>query len=156
MKRTVSVFLGMADVVFLSDQMDIVLFQKRAGKPVDIIDEGTDDANTSHIEHLVFDIFPAQGQSFAFKLFEDALGRFQPCLDIIDRIAVVEQRALVGKDLKLCFHFADRRAVIRHQGLKFLCPGLKLFQYGRIGLFYFFFMFLHLKFLFLFIMLIRS
>ena len=92
MKAPVTVWFWIFYVIFFLDQADIVLFQQKICQRVDILLKGTDHPHAGDICKFPAHIVDRYRKAPALHFFQNARRPFEPCLDRLKRIPVVEKR----------------------------------------------------------------
>ena len=115
MKTSVTIVLGILDIILYPDQPHIILLQKAVCQSVNILDKGTDHTDPCHICQTLFYCTHLKGQLFSIKLVHDALHGLQPSLDRFYWIMLLLQGKLLVQHTEFCFHLKQRTAVIGHK-----------------------------------------
>ena len=75
-QTAVAVGLGITDIIFLFDERNIVLHQKRIGNPIDIVYVRTYHADSRYVVQVFFYAFERYGKLIPYQFFYNALGAF--------------------------------------------------------------------------------
>ena len=114
-QAAVAVGLGLTDVIHLLHQLDVLLAGDEVGQTIDVVDVIADDAHAGDVLKVLLGGLHRQRQALALQLGQNAPRRFQAAVDMMNRVARIENAELPVENFQPGSNFADGRVVeMRH------------------------------------------
>ena len=126
MIASVSVVLGISDIVLDSQDPHIILADQHLGYLIDVIYKRADDTDPCNVIQVVHHGFHGDFQIPSFQLIHNAHGLLYPGLDHLDGIALIADGKLVIEHFQLGLYLSDGTGIHHHGFLKLVGLGQKI------------------------------
>ena len=103
--------LGISNVIFHSDHLNISLIPDHVRDPVDIGRKRTNNADSRNVIYVLYHIIYRRFLSVTFQFLDNTFRCLDPCLNMFDRIVLMYMLEFIIQDLHLRLHLTQRRTV---------------------------------------------